>query len=177
MNYDARTMISLKLNSQLQLRKLSRAEFFTRLQLIRTVDPMTEVIWREVEEKRFADQDGDSPHGHPWHVSFHASQFPGDDPMACPRQALYQMMDFPRGVFSRRSRAIMSAGEAAEVELVRTYHEAGILLSAAPDDPQQTGFEMADAWLTGSVDCIIKPPNWNKPLPIEIKTKYDAVPI
>ena len=175
MKYDARTLLTLKLNSQLQLRRLSRAEFFTRLQLIRTVDPMTEAVWREVETKRFVNQEGDSPHGHPWHTSHHASQFPGDDPMACPRQALYQMMDFPRGVFSRRSRSVMSAGKAIEVELVRTYHEAGILLSAGPDDPIQTGFVVPEAWLTGSVDCIVLPPNSNKPLPIEIKTKYDKV--
>lgn len=173
MNYDRKTVLSLKLRSKIQLRKLSRKEFLTRLQVVRTLDPITEKVWKEVEEERYRTQSDDAPHGNPWHVSFHASQFPGDDPKACPRQALYQMMDFPRGVFSRRSRSVMSAGKAAEVELVRTYHEAGILLSAPPDDEVQTGFKVDEAWLTGSVDCIIKPPNWNKPLPIEIKTKYD----
>jgi CRISPR/Cas system-associated exonuclease Cas4 (RecB family) len=169
--YDRKTILSLKLASRVNLRKLSRNEFFTRMQVIRFLDPMTEEIWKEVENQRLVEQTDDSPHGNPWHVSFHASQFPGDDPMACPRQALYQMMDFPRGVFSRRSRELMAAGKAAEIELVKTYHEAGILISAPPDEEKQTGFVYEDSWLTGSVDCVIKPPNWNKPLPIEIKTK------
>lgn len=163
--------MSLKLRSGLKLKKLSRKEMLTRMQVATFLNPMTEKLWEEVEEDRMREQTDDSPHGNPWHVSFHASQFPGDDPKACPRQALYQMMDFPRGVFSRRSRTLMSAGKAAEVELVRVYHEGGVLLSAGPDEKIQTGFRVPDAWLTGSVDCIIKPPNWNKPLPIEVKTK------
>lgn len=176
MNYDAKTLLGLKLRSQLSLRKLTRNELFSRMQLIRTIEPITVSAYKEVEEEKWRTQSDDSPHGHPWHVSFHASQFPGDDPMACPRQSLYRMMDFPPAEpFSRVGRTIMSAGKGIEVELVRTWHDAGILLSAGPDEEIQTGFELAEAWLTGSVDAIIKPRNWNKPVPVEIKTKYQDV--
>lgn len=176
MIYDRKGVLSLQLRSAMALRKLSRQEFFTRLQIIRTIEPITQKAYREVEEDKWRNQADNSPHGHPWHVSFHASQFPGDDPMACPRQALYQMMDFPPAEpFNRRARTVMAAGKAIEVELVKTWHEAGILLSASPDAEIQTGFELPEVWLTGSVDAIIKPPNWNKPVPVEIKSKYQKV--
>ena len=171
-NYDRKSILGMKLRSQIQLRKLTRTEFFTRLQVVRSLEPIIQETFKEVEADRWRNQHDDEPHGRPWHVSFHASQFPGDDPMACPRQALYRMMDFPAAEpFSRRSRTVMSIGKAMEVELVRSFEEAGILLSASPDAEIQTGFELPDAWLTGSVDAIIKPRTWNKPLPIEIKSK------
>lgn len=69
----------------------------------------------------------------------------------------------------------MAAGKAAELDLVRTWHEAGILLSAPPDQEIQTGFQLPEVWLTGSVDAVIKPPNWNKPVPVEIKQKFSEV--
>lgn len=147
-----------------------------RLQIKRTIDPIVQAAYKKVEEERWRSGDGNSPHGNPWHVSFHASQFPGDDPMACGRQAMYRMMDLPKAdPFNRRARTVMSAGKAVEYELVKTLHDAGILISAGPDEEIQTGFTYADAWLTGSVDCVIKPPELNRPLPIEIKSKYQEV--
>lgn len=170
--YDKRYILGLKLRTALQLRRLTRQELFTRLQLIRTIEPVTYAAYKQVEDVRWRGGEGDAPHGHPWHVSFHGSQFPGYDPLACPRQALYRMMDLPKQeAFSRRSRVLMQAGKDAEVELVRTWHEAGILLSAPPDAEVQTGFELPEIWLTSSVDSVIQPPRWNKPLPVEIKTK------
>lgn len=172
MDYSKTSLTGLKLRSSLQLRRLTRQEFFTRFQLIRTVDPVTASAYKEVEDALWRSSDGDSPHGQPWHVSFHGSQFPGDDPLACPRQALYRMMDLPKAEpFTRRSRTVMSAGKYAEIELVGTWHKAGILLSAPPESEIQTGFEWPEAWLTSSVDSVILPPRWNKPLPVEIKTK------
>ena len=156
-----------------QLPNLTRQEFFSRLQLLRTVDPITDQAYKKVEEQRWRDRSGDNPHGNPWHVSFHASQFPGDDPMACPRKALYRMMDLPNAEpFRRRSRAVISAGKAAEIDLVQTWHEAGILISAPPTEEIQTGFEYPEAWLTGSVDSVLQPEGWTRPLPVEVKTKY-----
>jgi CRISPR/Cas system-associated exonuclease Cas4 (RecB family) len=176
MEYDRQTLLGLKLRSTVALRKVTRAEFFTRLQITRTLEPITKAAYKQVEDEKWREQTDDSPHGHPWHVSFHASQFPGDDPMACPRQSLYRMMDFPNAEpFNRNARTIMSAGKAIEVELVQTWHDAGILLSATPDSEIQTGFELADAWLTGSVDAVILPPRWNKPVPVEVKSKYQKV--
>lgn len=176
MIYDRKTILGLKLNSSTKLNKLSRGEMLTRLQIKRTIEPITQAAYKKVEEERWRAGDGNSPHGNPWHVSFHASQFPGDDPMACGRQAMYRMMDLPNAEpFNRRARTVMAAGKAVEYELVSTLYEAGILISAGPDEKVQTGFTFADAWLTGSVDCVIKPEGWNQPLPIEIKSKYQEV--
>lgn len=147
-----------------------------RLQITRTIDPIVSSAYKKVEEMVWRSGDGNSPHGNPWHVSFHASQFPGDDPMACGRQAMYRMMDLPNAEpFNRRARTVMAAGKSVEYELVSTLDAAGVLISAGADDEVQTGFTYADAWLTGSVDCVILPPDWNKPLPIEIKSKYQEV--
>jgi CRISPR/Cas system-associated exonuclease Cas4 (RecB family) len=158
-----------------RLQKLSRAEMLTRLQIKRTIEPLTIAAYKKVEEEIWRDGSGNSPHGNPWHVSFHASQFPGDDPMACPRQAMYGLMDLPSAEpFNRRSRTVMAAGKSVEYELVSTFEKAGILISASPDAKVQTGFEYPSAWLTGSVDCVLLPDGYTAPLPIEIKSKYQS---
>lgn len=169
--YDRKGILSLKLRSSIQLSKLSRAEFFARTQAVRTLEPMIQRAYRDVEAQRVRDDSGSSPHGAHWHTSFHASQFPGDDPKACGRQAQYRLMNFPRDPFSRRSRVLMAQGKAIEEDLVQTFFEDGQLLSAAPTAEHQTGFEYPEAWLTGSVDCVLRPHNWNRPVPVEIKTK------
>jgi len=175
MVYGRKDIAGLRLRASLGLRRLSRRELFSRMQLIRVIDPATDEAYKIVEAQNHRDQKDDSPHGHPWHVSFHASQFPGDDPMACPRAALYQLADFPAPEpFNRNARTVMAAGKAIEVELVSTWHEAGILLSAPPDEPVQTGFEHSETWLTGSVDAVILRPRTNWPTPVEIKSKYQA---
>lgn len=143
------------------------------MQLIRVVDPITRAAYKEREADQLRSQEKDSPHGNPWHVSFHASQFPGDDPMACPRQALYRMMDFPQTEpINRKVRVAGVVGKALEEDTADAYERYGILLSASPHAELQTGFEIPEAWLTGSVDAVIKPPTWNKPLPIEMKSAY-----
>lgn len=169
--YDRTNVLSLQLRSSIYLRRISRAEFFARTQAVRTLEPLIQKTYHAVEQQRLRSDAGNSPHGNPWHTSFHASQFPGDDPKACGRQSLYRMMNFPGDVFSRRSRVLMAQGKAIEEDLVQTFYEDGTLLSAPPSAPVQTGFEYPEAWLTGSVDCVIKPHNWNRPVPIEIKTK------
>lgn len=175
LTYDRQTVLSHQLRGKLGLKRLTRKELFSRLQLIRTVEPITQQAYVKVEDEMWRGNEGNSPHGNPWHVSFHASQFPGSD-MSCPRAGLYGMMDFPDSMpTDRRLRVLAAAGKGIEEELVRTWHRAGILISASPDEPVQTGFEHPDVWLTGSVDAIIKPEGWNKPLPVEIKSKYQRV--
>jgi CRISPR/Cas system-associated exonuclease Cas4 (RecB family) len=159
----------MKLSSSVYLRKLSRAELFTRLHIIRVLEPLVDRAFKNSEEKKFEEQLDDDPHGRPWHVSFHASQFPGDNPLACPRQSLYRMMDLPSGPFSRRSRMLMNIGKIVELDIVQAFADDGVLLSAAPKERIQTGFIHEDSWLTGSVDCVIR--RRDAPLPIEIKTK------
>lgn len=113
-----------------------------------------------------------NPHGQPWHTSFHASSFPGDDPKACPRKSLYTMMGFPKDKkHSHRSISIMDAGKDIEARIVTMLHENGVLLSNPPWHEHQTGFEDRDVWLTGSVDAIVLPPGWTSPHAIEVKTK------
>src|SRR5947209_16396925 len=113
MIYSRTNILSLQLRSATQLRKLTRAEFFTRLQLVRTIEPMVDLAFRISEEKIHREQLDDAPHGNPWHVSFHASQFPGNNPMACPRQSLYRMMDFPSpDATSRKLRQTADLGKA-----------------------------------------------------------------
>lgn len=181
MSYSQADILALKVRSAAYLSKLSRREFFTRVQAVRELDPITDWAYKHVEQIRHEQQLDDNPHGDAWHVSFHASKFPGDDPLACPRASLYSLMDFAREAgdrkartlpFDRASRTIMAAGKAIELELVQTYSDAGILLSAKPDEKIQTGFIEKIAWLTGSVDCVIQWPNTSLVVPIEIKSKY-----
>jgi len=183
MSYNQSDIAGLKLRAMMNLQKLTRMEMLTRLQIVRRLDPITEAAYKDVELRRHREKLDDSPHGDPWHVSFHASQFPGNDPLACPRAQLYSLMDFAREAgdrkartlpFDRTSRTIMAAGKAIEIELVQTYADAGILLSAKPTEKIQTGFEWREAWLTGSVDCVIQWPATKLVVPIEIKSKYQA---
>lgn len=174
MNYDRSDILSLRLRASTQLRRLTRREMFSRLQLIRTLEPVLDDAYRQTMRAEQRHKLNDSPHGHPWHVSFHASQFPGDDPMACPRQAMYRMMDLPSGeVTSRWLNMTALIGKAVEVDLVTVMHHEGILISAPPDAEVQTGFEIPELRLTGSVDSAIV--MRNRPTPIEIKTKHEDV--
>lgn len=173
MIYDRKTTLGIKLRGAMTLNKLTRNELFSRLQLVRVVDPMVNAAYKEREMSVLKGQEDDSPHGHPWHVSFHASQFPGDDPMACPRQALYRMSDFPNAEpINRKVRVAGQIGKAIELDIVEAFERQGTLLSAGPREKIQTGFELPEAWLTCSVDLVMKPPTWNKPLPIEVKSAY-----
>jgi hypothetical protein len=136
---------------------------------MREVDPLTNQAYRfaeklEAEKPRMGHQ-----HDAPWHVSFHGSAFPGDDPKACGRRAIYTMLDIPRGGFSRRSRQFMDAGKDLEVQLTRRWHAAGMLLSAPPDSAHQTQFEDPSVWLTSTVDALIVRPRSDRPFVGEVK--------
>jgi hypothetical protein len=175
MIYNRANILSLQFNAVTNLRRLTRAEFFTRLQLIRTLEPTVDKAFRISEERILREQLGDDPHGHLWHVSFHGSQFPGNNPMACSRQSLYRMMDFPPSEpTSRRLRQTAEAGLAVEATLVKAFSDAGILLSSS-DPRNQTGFELPEAWLTSSVDAVIVFFDGNKPVPVEIKNRSAEV--
>lgn len=174
LRYDRPTVLSLQLR-QTMLRRLTRTELWNRLQIVRTLEPVVNEAYRISEEKILREAIDDDPHGQPWHVSFHASQFPGDDPMACPRQSLYRMMNFPQAEpTSRMLRQTAAQGKAIESDLVRAWDMSGMLLSS-PDPDNQTGFELPDAWLTCSVDAVILPPDSNRPLPVEVKNRSAEV--
>lgn len=137
--------------------------------MLREVEPLTAAAYRfsellEAELPRQGHQ-----HDAPWHVSFHGSSFPGDDERACPRQAIYTMMDTPRGVFPRRARQRMDAGKDLERQLVRRWWQSGMLLSAPPDAEEQTQFEDPEHWLTCTVDAILIKPRAKRPFVAEVK--------
>jgi hypothetical protein len=131
------------------LRRLTHKEMLTRLQVIQTLNPLVNRAFEISEQKRFEDQEGDNPHGRPWHVSFHASSFPGDDPKACPRQALYTMMDLPKSAFSRRSRMLMNIGKQVELDIVRAFADAGtfsvpiLMMKSRRDSQRRTNGSLA----------------------------------
>jgi hypothetical protein len=173
MIYSHTNILGLHLRTALKLRKLTRGEFLTRLQVIRTVEPIVEQAFKISEAK--AVEERNDPRDKTWHLSFHASQFPGNNPMACPRAALYTMMDFPPPIpMSRKLRQTADSGLATEAGLVNAWHKSDMLLSS-PDPTDQTHFELRDAWFTGSVDAVILPPGTQKPLPIEIKERKAEV--
>lgn len=137
--------------------------------MLKEIDPLTTLAYRFAEKL-----EAEKPHqgaggGSPWHVSFHGSQFPGDNPRACARRAIYTMMDLPRSQFSRKSRMYMDAGKDLETQLVTRWYQAGMLLSAPPDARTQTEFEDREHWLTSTVDAVIVRPRSTRPIVAEVK--------
>lgn len=156
---------------------VSRFQLFAKLGLIKVVEPTTQAAYTTVAENEWRSEFLESPHGTPWHTSFHASQFPGGDDRSCARKALYSLMNIPRPKpIDRGGRTVMAAGRGIEYELVKTFHDAGVLLSAGPDDPVQTGFVDPEHWLTGNTDAVILPEGWTRGHVVEVKSKdHDVV--
>lgn len=176
MNYRKGDLAGVKLMGQMNLKRLSRFEFFSRLQLIQHVNPLVERAYESVLRERWQSQSDDvaEERGHLWHTSFHASQFPGDDPMACGRESIYRMLDIPSdGPPSRRLHLTAEAGKAMEVDMVTVLHEYGRLISAPPTAKEQTNFTIPEAMLTGTVDSAVV--MRDRPTPVEIKTKHESV--
>lgn len=135
------------------------------------VSPILKACYAKEEEQIYHDNLQDSPHGERWHTSFHASSFPGLDPKACPRQALYTLLDFPPNEpVNHFLRSIMEVGKAVEESVVWRFARAGILLTPDPASEFQLNLLYADAWLSGAPDAIIKTPKGGAHV-VEIKTK------
>lgn len=131
-------------------------------------DAYTLELWREWCK-------GDrSPHGHPWFSSFHASSFPGEDPLACGRLAVYNLLDPPsEKPHSVKLQGWFDAGSDFEHRLVTRWRNYGVLLSADVMEDGvavQTGFVDREHWLTGASDAIVLPPGTTKSSCVEIKT-------
>jgi hypothetical protein len=148
---------------------LSRGEFLSRIGQLREIDPLTTLAYRHAEDLEREQPNKGAGATDVWHVSFHGSSFPGDNPKACGRKAIYTLMDLPRGRFSRKSRQLMDAGKDMEIRLVTRWHQAGMLLSAPPDSRVQTEFEDRDHWLTSTVDAIIARYRSSRPIVAEVK--------
>lgn len=131
----------------------------------------------EQSDERWREGLKEAPHGKRWHTSFHASRFPADDPMSCDRQAMYEMMGVPPGRPSpARLVAIAEVGKAIEEHIVERWLSAGMLLSAPPQAPRQTGAEDPEHWFTCSFDAILDlRPGWPHVHPVDVKGKDEEV--
>jgi len=150
---------------------LSRREFAARVGLLKEVDPLTDRAYEFGQWLQSQTPDIGAAAEHPWHVSFHGSEFPGDNPYACPRRSIYRLMDIPRPLPPRWLEQIADAGKDVENRLVQKWYDAGYLLSAPPTDPYQTIFEDPEVWLTSTVDAIVVHPRANRPAVVEVKSK------
>ncbi len=155
----------------------SRRELFAKLGVHKPiVAPILSACHEREEEQIWREDLFNAPHGEPWHTSFHASNFPGDNPKACARQAMYTMMNVPAmKPFDYHVRLMGEVGKAIEVSTVERFHRAGILLSNPPDEEYQTGYTDEEHWLTCAPDAIIELPNKNRPHVVEVKGKDPKV--
>lgn len=154
---------------------ITRAALFAKLGVIRVIEPMTLQAYEDHEREIWEKDLENSPHGEAWHTSFHASRFPGDDPMACGRAAVYGLMNIPSPTpISPYLRALGDAGKDIEKQIVTRWKRAGVLLSADADAEVQTGFVDEEVWLTGNTDAVLLLPGWRRPHVVDVKTKKDT---
>jgi hypothetical protein len=156
---------------------LTRAEFFSRIGLRREIDPLVTASYKfgAIMQQLRSDQGED--HADPWHLSFHGSQFPGDNPNACGRLALYRMMDFARPMMPRWLEQVAESGKAIENSLVVKWYHAGYLVSPPSFLPgvNQLQYEDPDHWLTCTTDALVCWPRTTEPLVCEVKSKQADV--
>jgi len=150
---------------------LSRREFAARVGLLKEIDPLTDRAYEFGQWLQSQTPDIGAAAEHPWHVSFHGSEFPGDNPNACGRYAIYRLMDIPRPIPPRWLEQIADAGKDIENRLVQKWYDAGYLLSAPPSERYQTQFEDPEVWLTSTVDSLVVHPRANLPSVVEVKSK------
>src|ERR1044072_2408782 len=100
---------------------ISRAELFRKLGVTQdgpNLDKFTHRAYVALEDRIWRENLESSPHGRPWHTSFHASSFSGDE-KACGRKMLYTMLDVPNPEpFSPKLRATADIGQQVEYQIV-----------------------------------------------------------
>lgn len=151
---------------------MSRAELWGALAGITPVESVLLSSYQQEDQEIWRDEDV-SPHGMPWHTSFHSSVFPGDDDSVCGREQVYGLMNpAPEKPFDLKTRGLFEGGHYIEHMHIKRFASAGVLLSAdvTADDEFQTGFEDPDCWLTGSPDAIILPPFYTKATVLDVKS-------
>lgn len=156
---------------------LTRGEFWSRIGLAREIDPLVTASYRFGAIMRQLRSDQGEDHADPWHLSFHGSQFPGDNPHACSRLALYRMMDFARPMMPRWLEQVAESGKAIENSLIAKWYYAGYLVSPPAFLPGvlQQQYEDDDHWLTCTVDALVCWPRTTEPLVCEVKSKEASV--
>lgn len=167
--------------SNIDIAPLSRLDLYMKLGLVSMVEPMTEELMVERAERELREDEHDSPHERAWHLSYHASAFPGDPEDACARQLVYRMMNIPTaaGATPPWVTATGEVGKAIELDIARAWFEGGRMLGV-PEDPSrpdqyQLGFRDREHWLTGSTDLAVLPPGWTRPHIVEVKAKSQDV--
>jgi hypothetical protein len=156
---------------------LSAAEFYGFLGIHRVMEPMTEELMQQRNEREW--RSDDHVRGEHWHTSFHASEFPGDDINACARYLVYRMMDFPPATsMPPWVTTTGTIGKAGELDIVNAWFEGGHALAVPEDRPEgehQLVFEHRGFWASGSIDLPILKPGWRRPHIVEVKGKADEV--
>lgn len=158
----------------MSIRALTRAEFLSAVGLLKEIDPITDDSYKFVENlERLNPSQGAAADSH-WHLSFHGSQFPGNEPKACGRRMIYTMMDAPRRPIGRWLQQVADAGKDIENRVVGKWYQAGYLVSAPPPPfgKLQTTYEDAEHWLTSTVDAEVLPLRSDEIVVTEIKSKF-----
>jgi hypothetical protein len=161
----------------MSLKALTRAEFLSAVGLLKEIDPITDEAYKFVEQlERLKPSQGTAADS-AWHLSFHGSQFPGNEPLACGRKMLYTMMDAPRRPIGRWLQQIADSGKDIEDRVVGKWYQAGYLVSAPPPPfgKLQTVYEDSEHWLTSTVDAEILPLRSNQIVVTEVKSKAAKV--
>src|ERR1035437_1442097 len=151
---------------------MSRETLWGLLGNLTVVEPILLSAY-ENEEYELWKQEENSPHGSPWHTSFHGSAFPGEDISVCGREQVYSLMNpAQESPIKPWLRGWFDIGSNLEHDWVRRLAKYGVLLSAdvTGEDEHQTGLTDPEVWLTGAPDVIMLPPFWKKSHIVEVKT-------
>jgi len=163
---------------------MNREIFFKKMGVLKgypDLVKLTEQAYIDLEHKVWKENLEDSPHGRPWHTSFHASQFPSQT-RPCGRKAIYTMMDVPNAEpISPFLRGVAEIGKAVEQQIVHRWGFAGLTIGGSValvegSETAQIRFADDDTWLTGAADAILDlRPSCDTVLPVDVKSKTTAV--
>lgn len=173
---------------------LDRFSFYAKNGFVSMMEPDTEELMQERAWHEIVDDEYDSPHSRAWHVSMHASEFPGDPASACVRYFTYRMMNVPSVTpMPPWVTACGVVGKAGEIDIADAWYRGGRMLAVpegvtepetlaflkahgkSPDDIKQLGFEDGAVWMTASTDLPILKKGWRKPVIVEVKGKASEV--
>jgi hypothetical protein len=150
---------------------LARAEALDALFGDTAIDEITDDAYALVAKHEAEEQNKGLAAKDAWHLSFHASRYPGDDPVACGRQAIYGLLDPQGAPTSRKTQHLFDEGTDIEHRHVERWYRAGRLLSAPPFVKRQDFYEDPEHWLTSTVDALTPMLNADAFTPTELKTK------
>lgn len=118
------------LQPDLYLKPLDRFDLYAFLGHVRVMEPYTEVLMQQRAERELKEDEYDSPHSRPWFVSFHGSEFPGEEQDACQRYLAYRMMNFPSTeVMPPWVTTTGTLGKAGELDIADAWWQGGGMLA------------------------------------------------